>query len=232
MKSSYSFDTNLVVALLVDSHRLHPVVTELIQKEKKSFFLCKTVINELKTILRDKIAIAIKNSLEKLSKLKDIERKIDRTQYLIKSLNELKKEDSYHQDFYDVLFEKILDFLEENDVSKLGNFLTEFNIHATRSVYASIENYVDFEIKDVNMADDLEVKRYVDIKSFVSKVRFKDKNDEEIFCHLATIAKVEFIILFYTNDKECYNKSKKSLEAIIKDLNYAPKILKYSYVKG
>lgn len=229
MSKNYSLDTNLIVPLIIESHRLNPVVKKIIKDEDNSLFLCKVVINELKTILRDKIAIVIKNSLKNLSKLNEFDSKIDRTEYLIKSLNELKREDSYHQDFYNILFERILDFLNENEVNKLGNFLTEFNIHATRSIYPTIEKYVDFEIKDVDYSVQSEIERYVKIKGIISKIRFKDKNDEEIFCHLATLAKIEFNILFYTNDEECFNKSEKSLKKLNQELNYAPSILEYSY---
>lgn len=227
---TYSLDTNLVIPLInVVDHNRH-IVLGVIKKEKNKCVICSSVIEEVKKVLRDKTALAIKKSLKILFPLKDIKEPFKRDQFLIKSFQDLMDKDKNLKNFYGLLYNKITDFLKENSIDVLPKFLSELSSEMVKIVSPSIKEHIEFDYISFNYSDTLLVKRYGDINKSISSIKFKDDHDAYIFKELAILANLELIINFYTHDKEFSKTASCAISILEKTLHYSPSTLYFSYV--
>jgi len=228
--NTFSLDTNLVIPLINEIDHNRNIVLKILEQETKKCVICISVIEETKSILRDKIALAIEKSLKYLWNLNKIEDKFERDEFLIRSFKKLKENDQKNKNFYNLLYKKITEFLEEKNIEGLPNFLSELSMHMLRIVIPSIQKHIEFSLIDFDYNDYQIFERMVEIKTTISFIRFKDKCDEEIFTQLAVLAKVELIINCYTHDKEFSKKALKAISLLEEKINYAKSTLKFTFV--
>lgn len=225
----YSLDTNLVIPLINPHDHNRKLVLKVIKNEKKEGMICSSVIEETKSVLRDKSIDAMEKCIKKIRKIRNIKNDLDRNAFLIQSLKELSESDKKLRDFYKLLFNKINEYLKENSVEKLPKFLSEYVEENTRIIIPILNEY-KFKIKAFNYSDINMFKIFIKISKTLSSIKFKDEHDKWIFFELSILANIEFTINCYTHDYEFSKKSSKAVLLLENKLNYAPSTLKFTFV--
>jgi len=227
----FSLDTNFVLALINDKDRLHSLASSIAKNEKKDCALCKSVINEAKKVTHEKINRAVAKSLDIIVDIRDITDDEKRNMELKKRFDILIEKDTQLKNFYLFLHDKIVSYIANIGVRTLPTYLSNLSENVTRTLEPELQKIIQYSYIKINFSDDDMTKRLSQIKKYSSSVHFKDSIDYQIFCEIVLHLSMNFMIDFYTDDKEFSNKSKRAYRLIKQKLDYDLSWLNIIYYK-
>lgn len=219
---TFSFDTNMVVGLLLKKDRLHPISERLFKffdsEKREQLVLALYVVVETKSLLQRRINQAIVKVFPVVPELLKISNpaSIRFQAVLMEKFQELKKEEPNLSNFYDFVFEHIMKFLKEGETEGIPNFLAELAIEYSHSVeFALLQRAPELQVIDLKQEQFDELLKMIECLA-KEKILFKDSTDGEIFyvliLNLGEIAPVTFI----SDDAEFIAEAKKSIQALVK----------------
>jgi len=216
----FSFDTNLIIALVNDKDRLHKSSMNIIQNESYDCVLCKSAIKESKKIAREKIARAVANSLEIIVDIQRIKNKDKIEKELKKSFKKLMRKDPSLTNFYMFLLEKIIEYVTKFGIRFLPRYLSNLSDNMVRTFEIELGKIIEYDIIGIKYSNKNELSLLSDVKECIAPVRFKDAMDFVIFCELVFNLSKKNLIDFYTDDKEFSKKGRKAFSLLEKNLAY------------
>lgn len=182
---TFSFDTNLIIGLIIEFDRLHEtskdLVHSLLEGKGKDLVLTSSSVRETEEKLRKAINKALIKLYPYVLDLIKLSKDDFQTEFL-EIIEDLKKEDRYRSSFYEVLYDKTMKYLNEGkEKKKLPNFWSELSIELSRSVEAEIKrNISNYKIIQLEK-EDIEDIFYLNKVLAGKKIKFKDQYDGEIF---------------------------------------------------
>jgi len=220
MNMNFSIDTNVIIGIVNDRDRLHVVSNNLMEsKRNERMFICRTALNESRTVFRTKInellaeIIRFLPNLLQNSKLSLKESHIQLDE-IFKQLKIIKP-DSIN--FQNLVYRDCIDFIkrEHGNIKLLPSFLSEMSTKYSNSIIKKLQDSnMSFEL--IN----LDYKRLSDVKKSLHDIHFNDTNDERIFQELMTnLSKIQ-PIEFFSDDYEFIKKSEKGFSRLSIDLKY------------
>jgi hypothetical protein len=207
----FSLDTNFVLALVNDKDRLSKTAYTIIKKEKKDCALCISVLKESRKVVQEKINRAVVNSLEIIIDIKDITDPTKREKDLKKRFHSLIKKDVQLKNFYLFLQDKILAYIKTIGLQTLPRYLSNLSEHVARTLEPELKKIITYSYIKINFSDSDITDRLSKIKTCSSSVHFKDNMDYQIFCEIVLNLSTNFMIDFYTDDKEFSKKGRDEL---------------------
>ena len=215
-----SLDTNLILALLNNKDRLNKTSTKIIKKETKPCALCKSALREARIVARDHIARAVANSLDIIVDIKDITDPKKRENELKRKFDILIKKDVQLKNFYIFLYDKIISYMTDIGINALPRYLSNLSEHVARTFEPELKKLVTYSYISIDFSNNDDVKLLTNIKTHTSSIHYKDTMDYKIFCEMAVNLSEDYMIDFYTDDKEFFKKSKKAFNCLEKNIKY------------
>jgi hypothetical protein len=227
---SFSFDTNLIIALLNNKDRLHTTSLEILKKEKdNNCVFYKSAIIETAKVYRDKLNSAIVQLYPVLWEIQNIDDSFKKSEHLLQGIKTLIESNKNLENFYKILHEKIDSYIHKNDIKTLPHYLSNLVENITRTIDGTLANIIEHTVIFIDYDANGATKRLTDIKRVMASVRFKDSFDCDIFCELLMSLSVDFIICFYTDDDEFQKKGKRIYLLLQKELDFKDSWLKIIY---
>jgi hypothetical protein len=201
----FSVDSNIIIAAVSPTHRLHVESVKLIRdRHDAEFVLSLTALKESSTTFRNRINQTVTEKVMPiLPPLLDKKMsKIDRHGHLVKSFAQMKLDNPGIASFIDLIYDDILKFISDNDCVQLPSFLSQRGVYYSQNLYQKIE---DMHSTNIHLIS-LDHKHRENIQKVTMEVYFKDAHDkmiiEDLMTNLPKIVPIEFI----TGDKEFSKK--------------------------
>ena len=227
----FSLDTNFVLALVNNKDRLSKTAYTIIKNEKNDCALCISVLKESRKVVQEKINQAVVNSLEIIVDIKDITDPIKREKELKKRFHNLIKKDVQLKNFYLFLQDKILSYIKTIGLQTLPRYLSNLSEHISRTLEPELKKIISYTNIKINLSNSDEADKFTEVKTCSSSVHFKDSIDYQIFCEIVINLSANFMLDFYTDDKEFSQKGKKAYSVLEQKLNYNHSWLDIIYYK-
>lgn len=222
----YSLDTNLVIALLNDKDRLHLIANKIIKKEKDDCVIFKSVLKETAKVYRNKLMRVTNKIFPILWKINVVENSMKRNEILLQEFKKLIKLEPQLKNFYELLFKKMMSYIERVGMRTLPRYLSDLSENYTRTIDAKLKDIVVYDIMFVDYDNEGEIKKLAKIKKTILSIKFSDSNDFEIFCEIVIKLSKLSIIYFYTDDNKFCKQGKKAYCLLEKNLDYNANWLK------
>jgi len=213
-----SMDTNLVIGLVNEVDRLHEKAVSLV-REKSNWILPSTVIRETKETFRKKINMVYERIIKDVREILMIENDIERIEKLITLFKRMSAEDPGLKNFYELVWKRLNGYLSRYGAGPGALlFLSELAENMSRIVEPHLMTHINYEIMsaDILSSEKTDFLRLVEETLKVSKVRFKDTNDKDIFLEIMMNIDRYNPLTFYTDDGEFSRKSKRAYSALVK----------------
>lgn len=213
-----SMDTNLVIDLVNEVDRLHEKALSLV-KEKSNWVLPSTVIVETKETFRKKINMVYEKIIKSIREILRTENDIERIERLINLFKRMSAENPGLKNFYELVWRRLNEYISKHGAGPDALlFLSELAENMSRIVEPLLRMYIDYEIMETGIpsSEKTDFLRLVEETLEMSKVKFRDTNDRDIFLEIMMNIDRYNPPTFYTDDGEFSKKGKRAYSALIK----------------
>jgi hypothetical protein len=211
---------------------LHFTSLKIVKTEKNNdCILCKSAIKETIKVYRNKLNYAISEIYPILWEIQNVKDPFSRDEILLEGVKNLINKNSNIENFYRLLHNKIITYINTIGIHTLPRHLSNWVEHTTRMINKEICKIVEYDVIFIDYNDRKDMKKYEDIKRTTAPIHFKDNIDFDIFCEIIIFLSDKTKINFYTDDKNFYNKGKKAYSLLKANLTYKDSWLKIIHVK-
>jgi hypothetical protein len=215
----FSIDSNVVLGIVNPEDRLHPKSISLMNsRQMDDLYICSAALKECQRVFKMKIDQIIVEIIPRLFPLYENKKmsQMERQKYLLKAFTELKSNKPRLANFIDLFEKKVDNFIKDNGVDGIPNFLSEIGLKCSQSIYKKMETIHPTEISIIH-ANPRHLKN---IRENIAGTYFKDTNDERIFLELITNLPMIEPVVFYTDDREFVKKIDQCCTDCIKYFGY------------
>ncbi|QLC50605.1 hypothetical protein HWN40_10380 [Methanolobus zinderi] len=216
---NFSIDSNIIIGLANPKDRLHKKCLILFKDRRHDeLFLCSTALKESENNFKNKINQTIVKLLKEILPIFN-NTKMTKFEYqdkLVQAFKKVKSSNPGISNFLDLVYDEVVDFLQENNRDALPTFLAELGERYSQSLFKRLDQHISEEISILG----LDHEHLSGIKEKTTSVYFKDTNDEKIYRELMTnLPKLEPVD-FYTADREFAKKINQSYMDCLKYFGY------------
>jgi len=220
-KYIFSLDTNFIIALLNQKDRLHPISKKIIiEKKDEPCGLCSCALKETIKVYRNKLNNAISKLFPLIWKIKDIDNSFERNSIILEEIKELIKKEPNLSNFYELLHNKIVTYIEKVGIDTLPHYLSNFSENTARTIHKQLHTTLDFTLLSIKNEIISSIDKYDKIKNTIASIHFKDHTDYDIFLELIMNVSIDITIDFFTNDREFKIKGEHAYLLLVEKVSF------------